>query len=156
MIELEIPGRGKIHLEHVVFDVNGTLAVDGRLLEGVAGKVGRLRERLQIHLLTADTHGRQDFIDVLLSLKAARLKPGGEAGQKADFVRNLGAESVVAVGNGANDAEMLKAAAIGIAVIGGEGLAVEALQAADVVCRTAFDALDLLHSPRRLVATLRR
>ena len=68
----------------------------------------------------------------------------------------LGAERVVAIGNGANDAEMLAAAALGIAVLGPEGLATATLRAVDVVVGRIEDALDLLLQPQRLVATLRR
>ena len=75
--------------------------------------------------------------------------------QAPRLVERLGAERVVAVGNGANDAGMLQAAALGIAVLGPEGLAGEAWQAADVVAGI-HQALDLLLHPRRLVATLRR
>jgi soluble P-type ATPase len=59
MIELEIPGRGTIQLEHLVCDVNGTLAEAGRLLEGVAKAIARLSDRLTVHLVTANTHGKQ-------------------------------------------------------------------------------------------------
>jgi P-type E1-E2 ATPase len=83
-------------------------------------------------------------------------EPQGEASQKAAFVRGLGAEHVVAIGNGANDAAMLQKAAIGIAVLGPEGLALEALLAADVVAPDILTALELLQDPARLVATLRR
>lgn len=62
---------------------------------------------------------------------------------------------MVAVGNGANDARMLERAALGIAVLGPEGLALSCLQAADVVVPDILAALDLLLFPRRLVATLR-
>ena len=91
-----------------------------------------------------------------LGLRAVRLQPGGEAEQKADYVRTLGAEHVIAIGQGANDAAMLKTAAIGIAVLGDEGLAVEALVSADLVAASIYDALNLLEFPTRLVATLRR
>jgi soluble P-type ATPase len=63
---------------------------------------------------------------------------------------------VVAIGNGANDAQMLGAAALGIAVLGVEGLALEALQSADVVVPHIVDGLDLLLNVPRLIATLRR
>ena len=155
MIDLFIPNREALHLNHLVLDVNGTLAKDGRLLERVAKPLTALRDRLTIHLLTANTHGRQDQIDHQLGVQATRLNPGNEKAQKADYVRALGAESVVAIGNGANDAEMLRAAAIGIAVLGEEGLAVSALTSADVVTATIYDALGLLEFPARLVATLR-
>lgn len=156
MIELSIPGRGSVRLEHLVCDVNGTLALDGKLLEGLAGALNSLRDRLTIHLLTADTHGRQTLIDQQLGLQAIRVQPGQEANQKAEYVRRLGAESVVAIGQGANDAEMLKASELGICVLSKEGVAVEALLSADLVLPGIFDALDLLEKPLRIVASLRK
>jgi P-type E1-E2 ATPase len=86
----------------------------------------------------------------------ARIEAGREAGQKRVLVERLGAERVVAIGNGANDAQMLSAAALGIAILGREGLAVEALQAADLVVGGPEDTFDLLLHPWRLIATLRR
>ncbi len=156
MIELNIPGRGTLQLEHLVCDVNGTLAVDGELPEGLARTLKALRDRLSIHLLTADTHGRQAIIDRQLGLQAVRIQPGDESGQKASYIRQLGAELVVAIGQGANDAAMLKTAALGICVLSVEGAAVETLLAADIVSNNIFDALALLENPVRIVATLRK
>jgi P-type E1-E2 ATPase len=156
MIELTIPGRGVIQLEHLVCDVNGTLALDGQLHEGLARLLTRLRDRLQIHLLTADTHGRQALIDQQLNLQAVRIEKGQEAEQKAAYVQQLGAERVVAIGQGANDAAMLGAAALGICILSREGTAVAALLAADLVAPDIFSALELLEKPLRLVATLRK
>ena len=70
MIEVNIPGRGIIQLEHLVSDVNGTLAVDGRLTVGLGRILNNLQDRLEVHLLTADTHGRQNQIDRQLNLHA--------------------------------------------------------------------------------------
>jgi P-type E1-E2 ATPase len=154
LIELNIPGRGLIRLRHLVTDVNGTLAFDGVLLTGVSRALLALRDRLELHLLTADTHGRQHLIDAQLGTTARIITQG--AAEKAAIVRELGAEHVVAIGNGANDAPMFKEAALAIAVLGEEGLAVEALQAADVMVRRIHDALNLLLMPDRLRASLRR
>ena len=156
MIELNIPGRGLIQLQHLVCDVNGTLAVDGQLPENVKKKISALRDRLSLHLLTADTHGRQHFIDQQLNIKAVRIQSGREAEQKAAYVENLGADLCVAIGQGANDAAMLDSAAIGIAVLSREGLAIEALTRADVCVPDVLAGFELLEQPIRLVATLRR
>ena len=156
MIELNIPGRGTIELEHLVCDVNGTLAVDGVLLDGVNRGVNMLRDRLNIHLLTADTHQKQTVIDFELRLKAVRIQPGNEAAQKAAYVSQLGPGKVVAIGQGANDTEMLKLAAIGICIISPEGTAIEALQAADLVVSDIRTAFELLEKPIRIVASLRK
>jgi soluble P-type ATPase len=55
----------------------------------------------------------------------------------------LCAERTACVGNGRNDELMIDAAALGIAVIQGEGAAVLTLQAADVAARQITEALDL-------------
>jgi P-type E1-E2 ATPase len=136
--------------------VNGTLAVDGVLIDGLIRRIASLRDRLEVHMLTADTHGRQANINEQLNLKATRVQPGNEAAQKAEFVRGLGAEAVVAIGQGANDAEMLKTAALGICVMSQEGVAVETLVSADIVVPDIFTALDLLEKPVRIVASLRK
>jgi len=156
MIELNIPGRGNLQLHHLVTDMNGTLAVDGELLDGLVKKLSALRDRLTIHLLTADTHGRQTVIDGQLNLKAVRVAPGNEAAQKADYVRRLGAQTVVAIGQGANDSQMLEAAALGICVMSPEGVAVETLLAADLLTPDVYTALELLDKPLRIVASLRK
>ena len=156
MIQLEIPGRGELRIEHLVTDVNGTLALDGILPEGLVKRIEGVRQKLQVHLLTADTHGRQAVIDQQLSLSAVRIQGGNEAVQKAEYVKKLGANSVIAMGQGANDALMLKAAALGICVMSQEGVAVETLTGADLLVPDIFAALDLLDKPLRLIASLRK
>ncbi len=155
MIEFTIPGRGTLRLEHLVLDVNGTLALDGKLIDGVEQALARLHDRLEIHLITADTHGRQAEIDWQLGLQAVRLQPGGEVEQKAAFVRQLGVEKTAAIGQGANDAGMLREAVIGVAVLSREGLAADARNAADLVVPDILAALELFEKPLRIVASLR-
>lgn len=156
MLEITIPGRGELRLQHLVTDVNGTLAVDGQLLDGLAKRLIALKDRLTIHLLTADTHGKQALIDQQLGLTAVRVRGGDEATQKAAYVRQLGAETVVAIGQGANDAAMLKEAGLGLCVISAEGIAVETLLSADLLMPDIFAALDLLEHPVRIIASLRK
>lgn len=156
MIEITIPGRGTLRIKHLVCDVNGTLAIDGQPIEGVARHLKTLRDRLQIHMLTANTHGKQAEIDRQLNLKAHIIQKGHEAEQKAEFIASLGAEGVIAIGQGANDAAMLKAAAIGIAILSQEGLAIETLNAADLLMPDILSALTALEKPVRLIATLRK
>jgi len=156
VIELQIPGRGPLRLEHLVSDVNGTLAVDGSLIEGVAQRIAGVRDRLTVHLLTADTHGRQSVIDGQLNLQAVRLSAGDEQEQKRRFVESLGSSVVVALGQGANDAKMLKEAALGLCILSPEGAATETLLAADLVVPNILAAFDLLDKPLRIVASLRK
>jgi P-type E1-E2 ATPase len=156
MIQFNVPGLGDYQLEHLVMDVNGTLAVDGQLIEGVAEKVASLQGLLKIHLLTADTHGKQYLIDQQLGLAAVRIRPGGEALQKAEYVRGLGRATVAAIGQGANDAGMLSEAKLGICVLSSEGVAREALLACHLLAPSILLALELLEKPARISASLRR
>lgn len=157
MIDITIPRFGSFHVRHLVLDVNGTLTKDGEILPGVTERLNQLHRAIEIELISADTLGRLEAIATQLGLPFTRLDPAEpEPEQKAGFVRRLDALSVVAIGNGANDVDMLKQAAIGITVLGPEGLAVAALHASDVVVGSIEDALDLLLFPKRLIASLRR
>ncbi len=156
MLSLNIPGFGQLTLQYLVSDVNGTLAVDGNLLPGVAERFARLQAQIEIYLLTANTHGRQHEIDAALGLQATIITPGQEAKQKADFIRQLGPSRVIALGQGANDAAMLQTAALGLAVLSPEGLSLAAWQAADLIFPDVLAALDALLAPNRLRASLRR
>ena len=152
MIRIDIPGRGMSELTHAVFDVNGTIAVDGVLVAGVVERLQRLMEHVTISFLTAGTHGNLAEIEQSLGIPLQIISTGED---KARFVQQLGAEHVIAFGNGSNDAAMLRLAAIGIAVFAAEGVSVQALQAANVLARGPLDAIDLMLNPKRLIATLR-
>jgi P-type E1-E2 ATPase len=159
-MDMTIPGRRTYHISHLVLDVNGTVAANGQLLDGVKERLLSLRQAgLAIHWITADTRGRQAALDAELGWPAVRIlsdSAEGEAQQKANYVQNLGSENVVAIGNGSNDVAMLHEAALGIAVLGPEGLATDALLAANVIAPNIHAALDLLGDPARLIATLRK
>ncbi len=156
MIEIEIPGFRTFHFDHLVLDVNGTIAKDGFPIDGVKELLAELHPRLKIHLITADTHGRQEIIDKMLSLTAIRIPVQNQAVAKLDYIQQLDADKTVTIGNGANDAAMLERSALGICVIGPEGAAIEALIKSDVVVPDIRAALELLILPQRLAATLRR
>jgi soluble P-type ATPase len=154
-IRIEVPSFGALHLRHLVLDYNGTLAVDGALLAGAKSRLRTLGRALELHVLTADTFGRANAelrgVDCRLTVLGARAQDRA----KAAYVRRLGAGSTACIGNGRNDRLMLRAAALGIAVVQAEGAARESVMAADVIVASVLDALDLLIEPRRLLASLR-
>jgi P-type E1-E2 ATPase len=152
MRSIEIPGVGTLTLEHLVLDLNGTLTDRGRLIDGVAERIRPLGSDLRLHLLTADTFGTAGELGARLGLAVTTVATGDE---KASLVAALPGSATVAIGNGRNDEAMLREAALGIAVIGPEGAAAAALRAADIVCRSITEALDLLLDDRLLAATLR-
>ncbi len=155
MIEVSVPGFGELRLTCLVLDFNGTLAVGGMLLPGVAPLLGALAHTVDVHVLTADTFGstRRELSGVPCAVTV--LEPDGQDAAKADFVKRLGSRNTAAIGNGRNDRLMLREAALGIAVIQGEGAAFDTLRAALVVSTDIRDALGLLLNPNRIIATLR-
>ncbi len=156
MITINIPGYKELILKHLVMDYNGTLAVDGNLIQGVKELLALLADRIHLHVITADTFGnaRKNLEGVDCSLEI--LKKDNQQLEKAEFITRLGKDNVVAIGNGLNDALMLKGAALGIALIQKEGAAATTLQNSDIISNNITDALELLLNPKRLVATFRR
>lgn len=156
MITVEVPGFRTLELEHLVLDVNGTIVVDGRSHPDLAGTLAQLSTALHVVAVTADTRGTAANLVDELGIDVQIIQPGNEGAQKAAYVEELGASSVVAFGNGANDLAMLEAAALGIAVVGREGAYAGLLSVADVAVARITDALGLLIDTDRLRATLRR
>ena len=155
MLIIDIPGYEELCLAHLVLDYNGTLACDGELIDGVAERLARLSESLEIHVVTADTFGKVESRMKDLPCRITVLPKESQDQGKLEYVKELGIEGVVCMGNGRNDRLMLRDAALGVAVIEGEGSATAAIIAADVVCNGILSALDLLDNPLRLTATLR-
>lgn len=155
MIRIEIPGFGLVEIAHLVTDFTGTLSEDGRLCDGVRERLNRLAGHIAIHVLTADTFGtaRAELDGIQCTVHV--LDGEGHDAQKEKYVKALGRNRVFAMGNGNNDRLMLEAARVGVAVCLREGVAADAVGAADVLVASASDALDLLLNPKRLTATLR-
>jgi len=154
-MNIDIPGLGTVDVRHLVFDFNGTIARDGKLLSNVDKTLTDLASQVAIHVLTADTCGTVERQLEGVPCTIHIISRGMEAEQKQHYVTALGAEHVVCIGNGANDKLMLKASRLGIAVFEGEGTAVSAVLDADIIARSIYDALGLLMIPQRIVATLR-
>ena len=155
MINIEIPGYGQLGLEHFVTDFSGTLSEDGRILQGVKEKLNELSSKLKIHVLTSDTFGRAEKELEGVNCTLHVLKGEGHVLQKEKYVVDLGTDRVVALGNGNNDVNMLRAAKLGICVCLKEGCSVGALNLSKILVMSPVDAIDLLLYPKRLIATLR-
>lgn len=156
MLHIDIPGSVALEIEHFVSDFSGTLSDDGVLLHGVREKLNELAGKVHVHVLTSDTFGkaRKELEGITCTVHI--LEGEDHTGQKEQYVVSLGAERVAALGNGNNDARMLKAAGLGIAVCLKEGCSAESLQTAKIFVHSPIDAVELLLYPKRLVATLRR
>lgn len=155
MLNINIPGFKALSLEHLVLDFNGVLAVDGKLVLGTEDALKDLARSLQIHVVTADTHGTANAALENVKARLTVLPAENQDEAKRAYVATLGAHRCVCIGNGRNDRLMLKEAALSIAVLHLEGLATEAATASHLLVPSASDAFDLLLAPKRLIATLR-
>ena len=151
-----IPRFGTLTLRHAVLDYNGTLAKDGELLPAAKALLVALTERFSVHVITSDTFGTVAKALEGFGVSVKVLQSDDHTAEKARYIETLAAEHCAAVGNGSNDAAMLEAAALGIALIGDEGCATRTLLAGDIVCKSIEDALGLLLREKRLIATLRQ
>ncbi|WP_297512238.1 HAD family hydrolase [Thermococcus sp.] len=148
---MEIPGYGKLEFNAVLFDLNGTLGVYGKVSDEVKELLARLADRYTVVVLSADTFGTLEEEFRGLPVRIERVSSGSEKAEIAE-----GYAPYVAVGNGNNDVAMLEKAELAFCVIGREGASVDALLASDVVVTDVRDAIEMLLNEKKLIATLRR
>ncbi len=151
----KIPNYANLEIAHIVFDYNGTLAVNGVVSSDTKDLLQKLCEQFKVYVITADTFGsvKQELAE--FNLEVIVLNSNNHTQEKADFVQSLGAKNTVALGNGNNDAKMLEIAELSITIAGREGCATKTLLASDIVCHNIDDAIELFLNPNRLIATLR-
>jgi len=154
MMNIDTPGWGNMEIENIVLDLNGTIATDGKIPLEVKGKINSLSETVKVYILTADTQGTAS--KEISDMEAELLKVSEEdsAEVKLRVLKSLAPQKTVVIGNGNNDHLILREAALGIAVLGDEGMSVLAMKNADIIVKNISDALDLFLKPKRLIATL--
>lgn len=155
MINIDIPGRRNYSIENVVFDYNGTIAVDGKISETVKEKINILSKMANIYVLTADTYGSAAKECEELNLTLKTFPKGNAADFKARIVSELGSDKTICFGNGYNDIKMFDIALLSVAILEAEGMCSALLQKSDVLVKTIEDGINLLLKPNSLIATLR-
>ena len=154
MLNIKIPGREELTLNHLVLDYNGTIAEDGNIIESIRPRLTELAKDLAIYVITADTHGTAAGKCDGLPLQVLTF-PTTDVGRiKAEQVQKLSG-GVVTIGNGFNDIQMSDVADLSISVMGAEGCCSALIAHTDVTVTSIEAALDLLLIPGRLRATLR-
>ncbi len=155
MIEFTIPGRGRMRIKNIVFDVNGTIAIDGKIDEKIKKKLEKLAQKVTVILLTADTYGTIEKEMGKTGIKIQKISSPGEVEEKEDFIKQLGGKQTIAIGNGENDRLMLKRAILGICVVDKEGASSKAVTNSDIVVYGRETVFELIDNPQRIIASLR-
>jgi P-type E1-E2 ATPase len=156
LIKIKVPGRQIYKLKNLVLDLNGTIALDGNVIEGVRERILELGQWIDISLVTADTLGKAEVLSKELGVNLHTIDARFEKRQKQQFIIQLGSKTTAAIGNGSNDASMMKEAIIGICVIGPECASTETFNNSDLIAPNILAALDLFLVPERLIATSRK
>lgn len=156
-IHIKIPWGDKYVIDNVVFDLNGTLANNGKIAETTVNLLKDLAEETNIYILTADTHGTAESLRKKMGdfIKIVVLQSDDHVEEKAKFVHSLGYRETIAIGNGMNDVKMVQEAVLSIGVIGKEGMYAPLIQRVSILVTDIDDAIEMLIHPLKMVATLR-
>lgn len=156
MINIEVPGRRLYSIENIVFDYNGTIAVNGIISSTVRDKISLLCEMANVYVLTADTYGSAAKECEGLNVKLMTFPKDDAGDYKAKIVSSLGSNNTICFGNGYNDKKMFEVSRISVAVLEEEGVCSNLISVSDILVKSIEDGINLLLKPNRLIATLRK
>ena len=152
---VKIPGKESFEIKNVVFDYNGTVAIDGKLIAGISDIINELSNSFNFYVITADTYGTVKKELENTKCEVIVIPNSQQDISKLEFVKELGLQYTLSVGNGRNDKLMLKETVLGIAILQDEGLCTETLLNSDILVKSIFDVFGFLKDSNRLIATLR-
>ena len=155
MIEIKVPGRCDYELENIVFDYNGTIAVNGKIDPLIKEKISTLSNMANVYVLTADTYGSAAKECDGLDLTLKTFPKDNAAEYKAKIVNELGKDKTICFGNGYNDIKMFEIAVLSVAVLEKEGMCSALIKESDIMVKSIEDGINLLLNPKALIATLR-
>ena len=157
MKTIKIPNYRDITIKNVIFDINGTIQFEGIISDSLIKKFDELKQFYNVYLVSSDTRGNLKDIAEKLNVKYIRIdsKKGSDAKAKNDELLKLGKEFTVAIGNGNNDALMLKDAVLGLVIMGKEGTSIKSLLNSDVAFPDPISAINFLLDEKIMIATLR-
>ncbi len=155
-MKLSIQNFCECDIKYLVFDYNGTIAIDGKLITNVDKNLIFLSKKFEIYVITSDTNGSAAKNLKHLPLKLKILTTDNHTKEKENFINELGYKNVIAVGNGNNDSLMLKKAIIGVCILQDEGASAKSLVNSDFVLKNIMNFFEMMKTPKRLIATLRQ
>lgn len=154
-MKIDIPGRESVEIRNIVFDYNGTIAVDGKLINDVSDSINELSNIFNFYVITADTYGSVEKELKDTNCEIIKIPKATQDLSKLNLVKKIGSNITLAVGNGRNDKLMLKEAVLGIGILQDEGICTETLLNSDIISKSILDVFGYLKNTNRLIATLR-
>lgn len=148
-----IPEVGEIEIDTIVLDLNGTLSVNGQVVDGAKERLSALRQMgFEVILFTGDQRGTAGDLCSDLGIKFHKAVTSKE---KEELFLKLDVEKTAAIGNARIDNGTFKHAKISVATLQAEGIHTGILQYVDVIVPSINDALDLFIDKNSLCATMR-
>ena len=146
-------GAQKYKLDTLFLDLNGTVALNGVMVDGVAQRIAKLKDLgYKVVLLSGDLNGNATQIAEKLAIDFVKATSTEE---KAEVVARYDKKRVAAIGNARIDIGMFENAEFSIVTLQSEGIQAKILNYADVVVNSINDALDLLIDRSIFEATMR-
>ncbi len=152
---MRINGANKeqIVIDNIILDLNGTLAVHGKVSDKTKALILQLQElKYNIVLISGDIRGNAATIANELGLK---LYLGANSHEKAMQMQQFDKERTAAIGNARIDIGTFENAKISIATMQAEGIHTGILKQVDILVPKIEDALYLFIDVKSLEATLR-
>src|SRR5437868_7649051 len=101
-----IPNEGELEIQNIILDLNGTLTIGGKIVEGVSERLQKLKNLgFRIIFFSGDTRGNASQIAQELGIEFIKASTGEDKRKEAE---KLNPELCVSIGNGLIDLEMMK------------------------------------------------
>ena len=128
----------------------------GGIPESVKERLRYLAQKLEIYVLTADTHGTARKMCEGLPVKIMTFPSDRAMHEKVRILHELGEIHCVAIGNGRNDILMCQATELSVAIVGKEGACSKLIAVTDVCVTTIEDGLEFIIIAKTINSDLKR
>jgi P-type E1-E2 ATPase len=149
----KVPEIGEMELKTIVLDLNGTLAVKGKIVSGVKNRLRELKKMgYSMVFFSGDQRGNaQELADTL----GIEFRKALNSAEKEKHLLQMESDKTVAIGNARIDIGMFKHAKVSIATVQAEGIHSGILNYVDIIVPCITDALDILIDENTFSATMR-
>jgi P-type E1-E2 ATPase len=153
-MKYNIPHVDELEINTIVLDLNGTLSVNGSVVDGAKERIEKLLAMgIEVTLFTGDQRGTADELCKGLGISYRQAKTSDE---KERFFKEFDVEKTAAIGNARIDIGMFKHAALSVATLQAEGIHTDIIKHVDIIVPSINDALDLFIDSNSLKATMRK
>jgi soluble P-type ATPase len=153
-MKYNIPEVGELEINTIVLDLNGTLSVMGKIVDGVRERITTLKKLgIKVILFTGDQRGNVADLSNELGIE---YRTAASSAEKEKLFFELDPKTTEAIGNARIDIGKFKHAAISIATLQAEGIHTGILPYVDIIVPSINNALDLFIDGDALKATMRK